>query len=542
MINPSHATVTSASPAWRGMFDDTSPNFHWWLTIPLMLGLTAVGLNVTALNLALPTIMTSLRAELQVAQWIQTGAMITSAVMTPSVGWLGAALGNRRLYLLALGVFISGSLLCGMAWSINSLISFRIVQALGMGLLMPLTRVILFQAFPLDKRGLAVGVTTLGFSFGPMIGPVVSGYLLEHATWRAIFYVNVPVGILSLGLAYLTLPAPRPQQRPRFDAIGWASISIFLITFLLAVSRGRQDGWDAPHILLLLVIALLAGVTFVVVELRIRQPFVELRLFKNVPFAMATVVNFFNTLSFMATNFLVALFLQHQLGYTPLQAAWMLMPSAVLVGIMSVMTGRLSDVMAPKVLIIVGLTLVAWCLFQFANFTVWTSVGLLTFWLTVRGFARAFIMAPLGAASMAALPESDLRMGAGLRGVSRGLASASSVALAATWYQERLAVHTRRLAQEQSLTGYGRDELVQSLTLTFERLGDFGQVAQGKAFAMLNNLIRAEASLLSYHETFIIVAGLSLLAILPTLWISKTVRTTDAKTEGQPSSQQLAVS
>ena len=143
---------------------------------------------------------------------------------------------------------------------------------------------------------------------------------------------------------------------------------------------------------------------------------------------------------------------------------------------------------------------------------------------------------------MAALPESDLRMGAGLRGVSHGLASASSVALAATWYQERLAVHTRRLAQEQSLTGYGRDELVQSLTLTFERLGDFGQVAQGKAFAMLNNLIRAEASLLSYHETFIIVAGLSLLAILPTLWISKTVRTTDAKTEGQPSSQQLAVS
>ncbi|MEE8290576.1 MAG: DHA2 family efflux MFS transporter permease subunit, partial [Candidatus Tectomicrobia bacterium] len=427
--------------------------------------------------------MTSLRAELALAQWVQTGAMITSAVMTPSVGWLGSTLGNRRLYLLALGVFISGSMLCGTAWSIASLISFRIIQALGMGLLMPLTRVILFQVYPADKRGLAVGVTALGFSFGPMIGPVVSGYLLEHASWRAIFYLNVPVGLLSLALAYVTLPIPRPEPRQRFDAVGWVSIGIFLITFLLAVTRGREVGWDAPSILLLGATALVSGVTFVVAELRSTQPFVELRLYKNVAFAMSSVVNFLNTLGFMATNFLVALFLQQHLGYTPLQAAWMLMPSALLVGIMSVVTGRLSDVVPPNLLVICGLSLVAWCLFQFASITAWTSVGLLTFWLTARGFARAFIMAPLNAASMAALKESEIRMGAGLRGVTRGIASASSVALAATWYQARLATHTRLLAQEQSLVTFGRDELLQRLTLTFERLGDFGQIAEGKALA-----------------------------------------------------------
>ena len=187
--------------------------------------------------------MTSLRAELALAQWVQTGAMITSAVMTPSVGWLGSTLGNRRLYLLALGVFISGSMLCGTAWSIASLISFRIIQALGMGLLMPLTRVILFQVYPADKRGLAVGVTALGFSFDPMIGPVVSDYLLEHASWRAIFYLNVPVGLLSLALAYVTLPIPRPEPRQRFDAVGWVSIGIFLIT-LSAGCDPRPGSWS----------------------------------------------------------------------------------------------------------------------------------------------------------------------------------------------------------------------------------------------------------------------------------------------------------
>ena len=118
MTNPSRSTAAAASLARGGMLDATSPYFHWWITVPLMLGLTTVGLNVTALNLALPTIMTSLRAELALAQWVQTGAMITSAVMTPSVGWLGSTLGNRRLYLLALGVFISGSMLCGTACSV----------------------------------------------------------------------------------------------------------------------------------------------------------------------------------------------------------------------------------------------------------------------------------------------------------------------------------------------------------------------------------------------------------------------------------------
>ncbi|MDH3600305.1 MAG: DHA2 family efflux MFS transporter permease subunit, partial [Candidatus Tectomicrobia bacterium] len=431
---------------------------------------------------------------------------------------------NRRLYLLAIGVFVSGSLLCGIAWSITSLIGFRLIQALGMGLIMPLTRVILFQAFPRDKRGLAVGVTALGFSFGPMLGPVVSGYLLEYASWRAIFYVNIPVGLLSLGLAYVILPVSKPQARQPFDIVGCVTMAIFLITFLLAVTQGRKVGWDTPSILMLLATSLVAALVFVAVELHSSHPFVELRLYKNVTFAMASIVNFLNTLGFMATNFLVALFLQQHLGYTPLQTAWMLMPSAVLVGTMSVVTGRLSDLVPPKFLVIVGLGLVAGCLLQFSSITTWTSVGLLTFWLTARGFARAFIMAPLNAASMAALHESEMRMGAGLRGFGRGLASASSVALAATWFQGRLDTHARLLAQDQSIAAFGRDELLQSLTLTFERLGDGGQVASRKALAMLYNVIHTEAALYSYHETFALIGGLAIVAILPALWMGKHVQ------------------
>ena len=162
---------TAIPPAHRKPLGADSPFYHWWITAALMLGFMTAGLSVTVVQLAFPHIMTSLRADLDAMQWVQTSAMIMQAVMMPSVGWLGSRLGNRRLYLLSLGTFVGGSILCGMAWDVYSLIAFRVVQAIGAGPLFPLTQSIMFQTFPEEKRGLAMGVNSLGFSFGPMIGP-----------------------------------------------------------------------------------------------------------------------------------------------------------------------------------------------------------------------------------------------------------------------------------------------------------------------------------------------------------------------------------
>ena len=178
---------TAVPAAHRKPLGADSPLYHWWITAALMLGFMTAGLSVTVVQLAFPHIMTSLRADLDDMQWVQTSAMIMQAVMMPSVGWLGARLGNRRLYLLSLGTFVGGSILCGMAWDVHSLIAFRVVQAIGEGPLFPLTQSIMFQTFPEEKRGLAMGVNSLGFSFGPMVGPVIGGYLLEHASWRTVF-------------------------------------------------------------------------------------------------------------------------------------------------------------------------------------------------------------------------------------------------------------------------------------------------------------------------------------------------------------------
>jgi EmrB/QacA subfamily drug resistance transporter len=486
-----------------------------------MIGYTTVGLSVTVVNLAFPQIMTSLRADLDQMQWVQTGYMIVTAVMMPSVGWLGSRWGNRQIYLIAFSGYVGGSILCGLAWDVHSLIAFRLLQAIFAGPIFPITQVMLFEAFPENKRGLAMGISSLGFSFGPMVGPVLGGYLMEFASWRTVFYINVPTGIVGIILAYLILPYPKQRTPRSLDMVGMFTMAIFLVTFLLAMTQGREEGWDSTYILSLLGIAAISGVSFVAAELHSREPFVELRLFRNLAFTMAAIVVFLNTLSFMSTNFIVILFLQAHLKFTPLQAAWMMLPSAVVVGVLSVFSGRLSDILPPKFLVIFGLTLVSLCIWQYAYITTWTTVGMLTFWLTARGFARAFTIAPLNRASLSALDEGELRMGSALLSLNRGIAAASSIALVATFFQNRLSQRAIWLAQDQTSLPFGQDDILNLLNNTFINLGDFSQEAFIKAMAMLNRLVQEEASLHTYHDTFIWVALLSASGIIPALWMGR---------------------
>ena len=520
---PAHSD-TAVPAARRKPLGADSPLYHWWITAALMLGFTTAGLSVTVVQLAFPHIMLSLRADLDDMQWVQTSSMIMQAVMMPSVGWLGSRLGNRRLYLLSLGAFVGGSILCGMAWDVSSLITFRVVQAIGSGPLFPLTQTIMFQTFPEEKRGLAMGVNSLGFSFGPMVGPVIGGYLLEHASWRTIFYINVPVGIAGLILAYLVLPYPRQREPRTLDVLGLFSMATFLVTFLLAMTQGRQEGWNSQYILTLLTVAVLAGVGFVVTELRQTEPFVELRLYKNFAFAMASLVVFLNTITFMSSSFVVTLFLQIHLLYTPLQSAWILMPSAVVIGILSVVTGRLSDFVAPKILVIFGLATSTLCMFQHVTITSVTSFEAITFWFAVRGFTRSFTITPLTTGSLAPLQESELRMGSGLLSLNRGIASAVSIALTTTILQNRLAERVLLLVQDQSAMPLGAEELLQNFFLTFKHLGDFADMAQIKAAAMLQQLLSTEAALHSYHDTFIFIGWMSAAGIVPALWMGKAKR------------------
>src|SRR5918996_1890707 len=196
--------VTKGSMPWIA---PDHPSYKWWVTATVMLGAFLVVVSGATVNVALPPIMTTFSMNLDEVQWVITAYMIASAVLIPTVGWLGNRLGNRTLFLLSLFIFISGSALSGLAWSGSALIFFRIVQGAGGGPLLPMAMVLLNEAFPPRERGLAMGLFGLAAAFGPAVGPAIGGYLTDYLSWRAVFYLNFLPGLLCMALVFVVLPS-----------------------------------------------------------------------------------------------------------------------------------------------------------------------------------------------------------------------------------------------------------------------------------------------------------------------------------------------
>jgi EmrB/QacA subfamily drug resistance transporter len=488
---------------------------HWWPTCGVMLGALTVALNIGVLNVAIPSMMSSLSTDLDRIQWVQTAYQITQAVMMPAVGWLGSRFGTKRLFVLSTLLFIAGSALCGLAWDVHSLILFRILQGVGGGPITPLGMSILYSTFPPDKRGLAMGLYNFSFSFGPAIAPALGGHLIEVLNWRAIFYINVPVGLLSAGIVLCTMPKTEEPRARSFDAVGVFTMASFLILLLLAVSEGRRYGWNSQMILTLFVASGASLAAFVVAELRTAQPFVDIRLYKNIPFAMGCLIAFLNTMEFRGTNFLLPIMLQRIYHYTPFQTGLFFLPPALVMGTTSIIAGRLSDKIQPKLLLALGILMLTYVSFQFCSLDVWATTGTILGLIILRRGAQAFCHSPLTSATMRAVPEDQVRMASGLFNVHRTLAGAMGVALTATLMDYREDVHTLILSQRQGLYPLGTEVATEAIRGELMYDGARDEVLAQKTTAVLRQKLSDEAALAGYHDLFYMFAVLALFSLIP---------------------------
>jgi DHA2 family multidrug resistance protein len=491
----------------------------WGISLAVILGSLTTSVMGGTVNVALPTMMTSLRAEVHQIQWVLTAFMITRTVIMPTLGWVGGWLGNRRLYLGCLTLFLLGSMLCGLAWNIQSMVAFRIIQALGAGYLFPLAMTILHETFPPHERGMAMGIFMAGLSMGPAIGPWAGGYLIEHLSWRAIFYINLPIGLVALLVAAAMLPSGGRRERGTVDVLGLLTMGVFIVSLLLAVSQARDYGWGDPYILTLLTVAGLSLVAFIAAELTTLAPLVNLRLYTNFQFGLASLVTFFNAFSNFGVNFILTLFLQRGLGYTPQQAGEIRLPSALMWGATSLCSGRLTDRIDGRWLILSGSLILVVVFGLFASINVWSGSGAIILLLMIRSLARGFIQPPIVTIVMASLPEDQVRMGAGLRGLLNSLGSTFGVAFAGFWLQQRLAVQTYTLRENQQLDGFDVRQLTEAVRLELLRAGEVGVELQVKTQALMNRWLVDEAAALSYQEMFIMTALIVLLAAVPVWWL-----------------------
>jgi EmrB/QacA subfamily drug resistance transporter len=515
---PAHAAppAQGACARWRGGLAITPDraSYKWWLAATVMLSGFLVVVSGATMNVALPPIMTAFGLNLDQAQWIITAYMIAGAVLIPTVGWLGNVLGNRTLFLLSLLVFLGSSILCGLAWSGPTLILFRVLQGIGGGPITPMAMVFLNEAFPPHQRGLAMGLYGMASVLGPAVGPVIGGYVTEYLNWRMVFYVNLMPGVLCLGLVLLVIPNTREAVKRSLDWAGLLTLVVFLVSLLIALTQGQREGWDAPYIQRLLVVAGGAFVTFLVLECTRQEPLVELRLYKNLAFSMVSLAILLNAMNFWSTNFLQTILLQRLMDYTPAQAGYVMMPGALMTAFTTLWAGRLADKLDRRCVVLFGLGLFALASYWFSFLSLEHPMSWVMWMIIGRYVSIGFIFTPMNAASMMLLPLDKVRMGAGLINLlQQGIGGTVGLAMMTTLLERRTTSHASMLDQQQAFSPVAWEEILAPVRDEVQRTGEVGALGDVQALALLRQHLEQQATVAAYQDCFVLVAMLCIVVM-----------------------------
>ena len=423
----------------------------------LMAGVFVAILNQTLLSTALPHIMRDLGINANQAQWLTTVFMLVMGVMIPITAFLIGKFPTRNLFLTALGLFATGTVICAFAPDFNILILGRIIQASGAGIMMPLTQTILFIIFPVEERGRAMGLYGLVISFAPAIGPTLSGYIVEQYPWRALFYIVIPIVVLDLIFAYFLMKNVTKQTFPRLDI--W---SVILSTFgfggiLYGFSNAGSYGWSSGFVWISILIGVVSLLFFILRQFRLEEPLLEFGVFKYGIFALSTVLSMIVFISMIGGATILPIYMQTMHGFTAFESGLMLLPGAILMGIMNPITGRIFDAFGGKWLVIIGLSLVTFSTFQFTTLTATTSFTFLTVMHAVRMFGVAMVMMPVTTAGLNQLPERLIPHGTAMSNTLRQVSGSIGTALLVT-------VMTNSVRDPEQ---YGVEGLVHGVNMSF---------------------------------------------------------------------------
>lgn len=515
--------------------------YKWVVAIVVIFGIFMSILDSTIVNIAIPRLQSAFGGSLNNVQWVLTGYTLIQGVVTPLTAFFANRIGVKRFYIISLAIFTVGSALCGLAWSLPVLIFFRVLQGLGGAFLSPLSITLLYNEFPPNERGTAMGFLGIPLLLAPALGPTLGGYIVTYADWPLIFYINVPIGIVGIIVSTLLLREIHQGQRTSFDLPGFILAGGGLGALLYGLSSASSDGWGSSTVLGCILAGMIALALFVMVEIwRIRNersPLLDLRLFGDRFFALGNLAGIFVIFALFGGLFLVPVYLQSLRGQSAYQAGLLLLPQALASMVSVVVGGRLVDRFGVRAVVIPGLFILAIALWQLSFADLHTPFGTFQLMLILRGFSLGLVIQPLTVAALSNIQPRQLAQASSMNTVLRFVATSLGVAVMATLVQTQTSMHYTHLA-EQVTAASPLAGLITGLQGLFLSRGADPTMAHATAIQYIVGILKRQSYMLAIQDAFKFTTLLVIPAIIATFFVGGRKKTQQGQLGEHPLSEE----
>ncbi|MFM1650978.1 DHA2 family efflux MFS transporter permease subunit [Brevibacillus sp. B_LB10_24] len=494
--------------------------------VVLVLGMFIAILNQTLVNVAIPHMMTDLNVTTTTVQWLSTGFMLVNAVLIPISAFLIETFGTRSLFLAAMLFFTLGSAVCGISSTFSLVLTGRLIQAAGAGILMPLVTNVFLRVFPREQMGKAMGMMGIAMMFAPAIGPTLSGYIVQSYSWRILFYMMVPLGILEILLALKWLTNISKPSYPKFDTMGAIFSTIGFGALLFGLSEAGNKGWTSGTVLGSLGIGIFFLILFVWRELSAEDPMLDLRVFKYDIFTLTTIVSIIVNMAMFGAMLLLPIYIQNIRGFTPLESGLLLLPGAIVMGIMSPISGALFDRFGIRPLAIIGLLITTFTTYEFSKLTSESSYTHILWLYCVRSFGMSFIMMTIMTAGLNQLPRALSSHGTAMANTLKQIASSMGTALLVTIMSTRttnhLADYSNAITSTNTYIADSINQLGQGLAAS---AGLDPASGQGIAISLINGMAAQQSSIDGINDAFIVATLITVAGLIVSFFLRKTTPT-----------------
>ncbi len=489
---------------------------RYLVAITVMLPTLIEILDTSVVNVSLDHIRGSLSSTIDEATWAITAYLVSNAIVIPITGWLSRLFGRKTYLMLSIFFFTASSLLCGSAWSIRSLVIFRIIQGLAGGGLQPLSQAILLETFPPQQHGMAMAIFGVGIMFGPIIGPLLGGWITDNWSWRWIFYINIPIGALSLLLTALVIKDPpyMKRQRMKIDYIGLALLSLGIGSLQFVLDKGQREDWFASSTIVTFSILAILGIGLYIIWSLVftDRPVVDLRIFKDRTYSTGNFLMFMAFFNLFGSIVLLPMLVQTMMGYTSFLAGLVLGPGGVATMMALPIAGRLVHRTNPKIVLIGGIAICAWSSYLMAQFNLQTHFWGFVWPRVILGIGMAFLFIPLTTMTVSHIPKERMQDATAMYNLLRNIGGSVGIAFITTVLSRRAQFHQFRLVEH--LTPF--DSAYQFVKAKL----DFFLQGQIPSDAFIYRELLRQSGMLAYNDAFWLLSVL-LFVILPLVFLMR---------------------